>query len=113
MVCAGCVSDDVDDLCALIHLRRAVAILVEGHADPLLLAPDDVTGNARVVRLKEKVEPLGDVVGAINLDRRTQNGNVADQAVNGAASELNRPRHQYSVARDRASFHETMMRRNS
>jgi hypothetical protein len=39
------------------------AILVEGHADPLLLAPDDVTGNVRAVRLKDEVETLGDVEG--------------------------------------------------
>jgi len=37
--------------------------LGEGHADPVLLAPDDVTGNVRAVRLKNKVETLGDVVG--------------------------------------------------
>jgi hypothetical protein len=55
-----------------------IPVLVEGHADPLLLAPDDVTGNARVVRLKDKVETLGDVVGISNLDRRPRNGNVAD-----------------------------------
>jgi hypothetical protein len=30
--------------------------LVEGHADPLLLAPDDVTGYVRSVCLKDKVE---------------------------------------------------------
>jgi hypothetical protein len=53
-------------------------VLVEGHADPLLLAPDDVTGNVRAVRLKEKVETLGDVVGVGNIERRTRNGNVAD-----------------------------------
>src|SRR5882757_6772536 len=41
--------------------------LVEGHADPILLAPDDVTGNVRAVRLK--VETLGDVVGLGNLER--------------------------------------------
>ena len=91
---------------------RSNPALVEGHADPLLLAPDDVTGNVRIVRLKDKVEALGDVVGACNLDRRARNGNIADQAVNGDASELNRPRHQYSLARTRASFHETVIRRN-
>jgi hypothetical protein len=87
--------------------------LVEGDADLLLLAPDDVTGNVRVVRLKDKVEALRDVVGVSNLDRRSRNGNVADQAVNGAASKLNCPRYQYSLARDRASFHDTVIRRNS
>ena len=40
--------------------------LVEGHADPVLLAPDDVTGNVRAVRLKNKVKTLGDVVGLGN-----------------------------------------------
>ena len=88
-------------------------VLVEGHADPILLAPDDMTGNVRVVRLKEKIETLGDVVAASNLDRGPRNGNVTYQAVNGAASELYRPRHQYSLARTRASFHETMLRPNS
>src|SRR5258708_18714213 len=81
--------------------------LVEGHADPVRLAPDDVTGNVRAVRLKNKVETLGDVVGLGNLERRPRNGHVADQAINQAAGELNRSRHQYGAARDRASFHET------
>jgi len=81
--------------------------LVEGHADPVLLAPDDVTGNVRAVRLKNKVKTLGDVVGLGNLERRPRNGHVADQAINQAAGELNRSRHQYGAARDRASFHET------
>ena len=81
--------------------------LVEGHADPVLLAPDDVTGNVRAVRLKNKVETLGDVLGLCNIERRPRNGHVADQSINHALSELNRSRHQYGVARDRASFHET------
>jgi hypothetical protein len=93
--------------------RRRHPVLVEGHADLLPLTPDDVTGSVRVVRLKNKVEALGDVVGVSNLDRRPRNGNVADQAISGAASELNRPGHQYSLARTRASFHETVIRRNS
>jgi hypothetical protein len=53
-------------------------ILVEGHANPLLLAPDDVTGNVRAVRPKDKVETLGDVEGIRNIERRPGNGNVAD-----------------------------------
>ena len=52
--------------------------LVEGHADLLRLAPDDVTGNVRAVRLKEKVEMLGNVEGVSNVERRPRNGNVAD-----------------------------------
>ena len=84
--------------------------LVEGHADPLLLAPDDVTGNVRAVSLEDKAESLGDVVGVGNIKRRPRNGNIADQAANRAASELNGSRHQYRVARGRASFHETIIR---
>lgn len=71
-----------------------------------------MTGNVRVVRLKDKVEALGDVVAAWNLDRRARNGYIADQAVNGDASALKRPRHQYGLARTRASFHETVIRQN-
>jgi hypothetical protein len=56
-------------------------VLVEGHADPILFAPDDVTGNVPVVHLKDQIEALGDVVGASNLDRRARNGNVTYQAV--------------------------------
>jgi hypothetical protein len=52
--------------------------LVEGHADSLLLAPDDVTGNVRAVRLKEKVETLRDGVGVGNIERRPRDGHVAD-----------------------------------
>jgi hypothetical protein len=50
---------------------------VEGHADPLLLTPYDVTGNVRAVSLKDKVEMLWDVVLG-NIERRPRNGNVAD-----------------------------------
>ena len=51
---------------------------VEGHADPLLFAPDDVTRNVRAIRLKDKIEMIGDVAGASNFERRPRNGNVAD-----------------------------------
>ena len=57
-------------------------MLVEGHADPLLLSPDDVTGNVRSIGLDDKVETLGDVVGIRNIQRRPRNGNVADYGVN-------------------------------
>jgi hypothetical protein len=67
------------------HARRpqfgaccAGITLVEGHADLLPLAPDDVTGNVRAGRLKDKVEVLGDVEGVSNIERRPRNGNVAD-----------------------------------
>jgi hypothetical protein len=40
-------------------------VSVEGHADLLLLAPDDVTGDVRAVLLKDKVEMFGDVVGLV------------------------------------------------
>ena len=39
--------------------QRSDPVLVEGDADPILLAPDDTTGNVRVVRLKGKIEALG------------------------------------------------------
>jgi hypothetical protein len=48
-------------ICDIERERRG---LVEGHADPLLLAPDNVTGNVRAVRLKDKVKTLGNVVGS-------------------------------------------------
>ncbi len=67
--------------------------LVEGHADPLLFAPDDVTRYVRAIRLEEKIEEIGDVAGVIDFERGPRNGNVADQAVDRAAGELNRPRH--------------------
>ena len=91
-------------ICDIARDRRG---LIERHADPLLLAPDDVTGNLRAVRLKDKIDTLGGVAGVSNIERRPRNGHVADQAINQAAGELNRSRHQYRVARDRASFHET------
>src|SRR5271166_6486373 len=46
--------------------------LVEGHADPLVLAPNDVAGNMRVVRLKEKAKTLGNVVGLSNIECRPE-----------------------------------------
>jgi hypothetical protein len=58
--------------------RRLGPMLVEGHANPLLLAPDDVTGNVRAVRLKDQVETLGDVEGVANIERRPRYRNVAD-----------------------------------
>ena len=47
-------------ICDIARERRG---LVEGHADPLLLAPNNVTGNVRTVSLKDKVETLGNFVG--------------------------------------------------
>jgi hypothetical protein len=52
--------------------------LVERHADPLLLAPNDVAGNVRAIRPKDKVEALGDVERTSNIECRTRNGNVSD-----------------------------------
>ena len=52
--------------------------LIERHTDPLLLAPDDVSGNLRAVRLKDKIETLGDVAGISNIERRPRNVHVAD-----------------------------------
>jgi hypothetical protein len=43
-------------------------MLVEGHANLLRLAPDDVTRNVRAVGLKDKVETLGDVEGVRNIE---------------------------------------------
>ena len=53
-------------------------ILVEGDADAFLLAPDDVTGNVRAIRLKDEVETLGDVEWISNVERCPGNGNVSD-----------------------------------
>jgi hypothetical protein len=68
-------------------------MLVEGYADLLPLAPDDMTGNVRAVRFKDQVETFGDIQGVINIERRPRNGNVADQTVHCAASERNHSRH--------------------
>ena len=62
-------------ICDIARERRG---LVEGHADPLLLTPNHVTGNVRAVCLKDKVEMLGDVLRLGNIQRRPRNGNVAD-----------------------------------
>jgi hypothetical protein len=83
--------------------------LVEIHTDPLILTPNDMTGNVSAVRLKDEVETLGDVMRLDNIERRPRNSHVAYQAINYASSELNRSRHQHRLARDRASFHETLM----
>jgi hypothetical protein len=84
--------------------------LVEGHADLLVLAPDDVTGNARTISPEEKIETLGDIEGVADFQRRSRNGYVSDQAVYRATSELNRSRHQYGLARTSALFHENLIR---
>jgi hypothetical protein len=52
--------------------------LFEGNADPLILTPDNATRNARAVRLKEKVETLGGVLGIGDLQRGSRNRHVAD-----------------------------------
>ena len=64
-------------------------MLVEGDSDPLLLPPDDTTGDVCFVRLKDEVETVGDILGVGNFDRRPRNRHVADQAVDMDASELN------------------------
>ena len=62
-------------ICDMERERRG---LVEGHADPLPFAPDDVTRNVRAVRFKDKIKTIGDVAGVSNFERRPRNGNVAD-----------------------------------
>ena len=54
-------------ICDIARERRG---LIEGHADPLLLAPDNVTGNVRTVSLKDKVETLGNFVRVRDIERR-------------------------------------------
>jgi hypothetical protein len=46
--------------------------LVEGHADPLVLSPDDVTGDVRVVRLEDEIQTIGDIARVTNFDRRPE-----------------------------------------
>jgi hypothetical protein len=87
-------------------------MLVKGYADLLSLAPDDMTGNARPIRPKNKVETLRDVERVCNIERRSRNGNVSDEAVLCAASELNCSRHQYGFAGTGASFHEPLIFQN-
>jgi len=87
----------------------AVRMLFEGHADLLWLAPDDVAGNVRVVRLEDKVETFRNVESTGDFECRPRNGNVVDQAAFRTASELNYRRHQYRFARNRASFHEGVL----
>jgi hypothetical protein len=53
-------------------------MLVEGYADLLPLAPDDMTGNMRAVGLKDEVETLGEVEGVRNIECRPGNGHVSD-----------------------------------
>jgi hypothetical protein len=61
--------------CDIASERRG---LVQGHADPLPFAPDDVTRNVRTVCFKDKIKTIGDVAGVSNFERRPRNGNVAD-----------------------------------
>jgi hypothetical protein len=61
-------------ICDIARDRRG---LIERHADPLLLAPDDVTANLRAVRLKDKIETLEDVITvatlSVSLQRVSEN----------------------------------------
>jgi hypothetical protein len=47
--------------------------LLEGYANPLIITPCNATRNARFVRLEEKVEALGNVLGIGNLQRGARN----------------------------------------
>jgi hypothetical protein len=60
--------------------RRKVpwGVLVEGYADLLVLAPNDMTGNACAVRPEDEFETLGDVERVGNLERRSRYGHVSD-----------------------------------
>jgi len=62
----------------------------------------------RVIRLEYEVETLRYFVGIGNFERRPRNGYVANQAINCAVCELEHSRHQYRLARDGASFHESV-----
>jgi hypothetical protein len=80
-------------------------VLFESYPDPIGLPPDDATGKWNIVSFEDEVKTLWDILSAINLNRRTRNTHIADQAIRRLVSELNHPRHQYGSARSRASFH--------
>jgi hypothetical protein len=83
-------------------------VLFESHTDPIGLPPDDVAGKWSIVPLEDEVKTLRDILSATNLDRRTRNTHITDQAIRRTVSELNHPGHQYRSARSSASFHENL-----
>jgi hypothetical protein len=72
--------------------NRTTASLIEGYADLLFSAPNDVAGNARAV-LEGQVETIGNVTRIGNIERRPRNHDVADQTVDPATGELDRSGH--------------------
>jgi hypothetical protein len=76
----------------------ADATSIEGHADPLFLAPGDMTGQVQPGGLEHQREILGDAYGATYLERRSDIRHVANHAIDRAAVELDRSGPQDAVA---------------
>jgi hypothetical protein len=68
----------------------AEAASIEGHADPLFPAPDDVAGQVQPVGLEDQREIVGDAHRAGYLERRSDVRHVANHAIDRAAAELDR-----------------------
>ena len=76
-----------------------VLALIERHADPLFLAPDDVARLFEIFARHEQREAVGDEQRRHDFERGSGVGHVADGAVDPAAAELDRSGLQLAVAR--------------
>ena len=78
--------------------------LIESHTQPISSAPDDVAWQTQPVAVHNQSEFFGDADFVGDRERRSGNRQVADHAINSAASEFNHCGFRGAVARRDPSF---------
>lgn len=89
----------------LIWLRRDEVVSIERDADPLLIAPRDMAGDAHAVCLKDQAEAVGDTYWACYVERSSPDRHVSDDTVDGIDTELDCSGHQNTIPQCRTPFH--------
>jgi hypothetical protein len=79
-------------------------VSIEGYADPLFPAPDDVAGQVQPVGLEDQREIVGDAHGAGYVERRSDVRHVANHAIDRAAAELDGSGLQDTMSREGPLF---------
>src|SRR5689334_19892555 len=83
---------------------RRLSVAFEGDADPLLLAPDDMTGPPRSVAGDPQREAVRKPPRAVDLERRARCGEIAHRAGKRVAAELDGPGLEHTEALRSAVF---------
>jgi hypothetical protein len=79
-----------------LRLLIALLLLIEGHADPLFLAPDHAAG--QMISIRHQGELRGDSERAADIQGRAGGGDIAYRAIDRAAAELDRSGLQHTMS---------------